>query len=130
VTHVGDSRAYLYAQGQLKLLTTDHSYVQRLQDAGQITAEEAAYHPQRNMLYNAVGQGSGLAIDTYTQMLPAEGKVILCSDGMWGLVSQPDIEQVLGDSLSLQEMAGKLVDLALAAGGSDNISVIVIDFRF
>ena len=130
VAHVGDSRAYVLADGELKLVTTDHSYVRRLQDAGQITEEEAAVHPQRNMLYKAVGQGGQLDIDTFTQTLPTKGKVVLCSDGLWGLVSDKEIQETLESDIPLSKMAGILVERALQAGGYDNISVILVDFGF
>lgn len=84
LAHVGDSRAYLFSDGEINLLTTDHSYVRRLQEAGQLTEEEASVHPQRNLLYLAVGQGEGLQVDTFTQTLPQVGKLILCSDGLVG----------------------------------------------
>lgn len=130
VAHVGDSRAYLFADDKLKLLTTDHSYVRRLQDAGQLTEEEAAVHPQRNMLYRAVGQGDDLDIDTFTKTLPEQGKLVLCSDGLWGLVSDADIVEVLKRDIPLPAMTGELVVMARAAGGYDNITAIVIDFNF
>ena len=130
LAHVGDSRAYLFTEGELTQVTTDHSYVRRLQDSGQITEEEAALHPQRNMLYKAVGQGGELEIDTSAQTLPDTGKFILCSDGMWGLVSNNVIQDILDSEAPISEMAEKLVDLALEGGGHDNISVIIVDFNF
>lgn len=129
IAHVGDSRAYVFDDEHLKLVTTDHSYVRRLQEAGQLTEEEAASHPHRNMLYMAVGQGGQLDIDTFTQPLPKSGKLILCSDGLWGLVTEQMIKEVLSkDSVSLSVRADELVDLALRAGGYDNITVILVDF--
>lgn len=130
VAHIGDSRAYLLKDEKLKQVTTDHSYVRRLQDAGQLTEEEAAIHPQRNMLYKAVGQGGELEIDTFTQSLPQAGKLMLCSDGLWGLVPDKIAQEILLDSLPLEEMADNLIDLALKAGGHDNISVVLVDFSF
>jgi protein phosphatase len=110
-------------------VTTDHSYVRRLQEAGQLTEEEAASHPHRNMLYMAVGQGGQLDIDTFTQPLPKSGKLILCSDGLWGLVTEQMVKEVLSkDNVSLSMMADELVNLALKAGGYDNITVILVDF--
>ena len=130
ITHIGDSRAYLMSDGQLKQLTTDHSYVRRLIDAGQLTEEEAIVHPQRNMLYKAVGQGGTLDIDTFTQTLPKNGTLIICSDGLWGLVSDPSITNVVQKEDSLWDRANELVDLALEAGGHDNISTILVSFSF
>lgn len=131
LAHVGDSRAYLLSDQKLQLLTTDHSYVQRLQDAGQLTPEEAATHPQRNVLYRAVGQGGELEVDVSTLALPAEGQLLLCSDGLWGLVPEVDLIATLDDaSLSLQDKADRLVEQALAHGGHDNITAIVVSFSF
>jgi len=130
ITHVGDSRAYLLDSQNLKQLTTDHSYVRRLVDAGDLTEEEAAVHPQRNMLYKAVGQGGTLDIDTFTQTLPKEGILILCSDGLWGLVSDLEIKSTVQKETSLSDRASSLVDLALEAGGHDNISAILVAFEF
>lgn len=131
IAHVGDSRAYLFENDSLKVVTTDHSYVRRLQEAGQLTEEEAASHPHRNMLYMAVGQGGNLDVETFTQSLPTSGKLILCSDGLWGLVTEQMIKEVLSrENLPLQVMADELVELALKAGGYDNITIIVVDFSF
>jgi protein phosphatase len=129
IAHVGDSRAYMFDNNNLHLVTTDHSYVRRLQEAGQLTEEEAASHPHRNMLYMAVGQGGQLDVETFTQSLPKSGKLILCSDGLWGLVTEQMIKDVLSkDGASMPEMVDELVDLALKAGGYDNITVILVDF--
>jgi serine/threonine protein phosphatase PrpC len=130
LVHVGDSRAYLLAKdGELQPVTTDHSVVQALRDAGQITAEEAAVHPDRNLLYRALMGETLEQIDTYTQSLPKEGTLILCSDGLWGLVPDERLQQTLGEELSLSEKADRLVDQALEAGGHDNITVILVDFQ-
>jgi serine/threonine protein phosphatase PrpC len=128
LVHVGDSRAYLYSEDKLEQVTTDHSYVRRLQEAGQLTPEEAASHPQRNVLYRAVGQGDELEIDTFTRSLPKAGKLILCSDGLWGLVPEPMMKEVLDREVSPQEKVDTLVNMALQAGGHDNITGVLVDF--
>jgi protein phosphatase len=128
LVHVGDSRGYLYTDGKLEQITTDHSYVQRLQEAGQLTAEEAAVHPQRNVLYRAVGQGDELEIDAFTRALPRVGKLLLCSDGLWGLVPEGQIKEILGSDASPQEMVESLVEMALQGGGHDNITGVLVDF--
>jgi protein phosphatase len=130
IAHVGDSRAYLLANGDMQQVTTDHSYVQRLQDAGQLTEDEAAVHPQRNMLYRAVGQGGMLEVQTFTRSLPKYGNLFLCSDGLWGLVSDSSIRDVLQQDAPLEAKADTLVKLALQAGGYDNITVILVEFDF
>lgn len=130
IAHVGDSRAYLLTNGDMQQVTTDHSYVQRLQDAGQLTSDEAAVHPQRNMLYRAVGQGGVLDVETFTRSLPQKGKLFLCSDGLWGLVSDSSIQDVLQQDAPLGVKANTLVKLALQAGGYDNITVVLVEFEF
>jgi protein phosphatase len=130
IAHIGDSRAYLLVDGELTLVTTDHSYVRRLIDAGQLTEEEAAVHPQRNMLYKAVGQGGTLEIDTFTRSLPKEGMLVLCSDGLWGLVNDSDMREVITSDRSYQAMVDELVEMALRAGGHDNVSVVLVVFSF
>lgn len=130
IAHVGDSRAYLLTNNHFKQVTTDHSYVRRLIEAGQITEEEAAIHPQRNMLYRAVGAGGYLEVETYTQTLPNHGNLILCSDGLWGLVPDPAIEEELRGNSNIQGSAESLVDFALRMGGYDNISIVIVEFTF
>ena len=130
IAHVGDSRAYILMDGGLKQVTTDHSYVRRLIEAGQITEEEAAIHPQRNMLYRAVGAGGALEVETFTQTLPDHGYMIICSDGLWGLVPESVIEDEIRENGSLQGAAESLVESALNVGGYDNISIIIVEFSY
>ena len=130
LTHVGDSRAYLMVDNELKIVTDDHSFVHRLQVSGQITEEEAAVHPQRNMLYRAVGQGGNLEVDTFTSTLPENGMLMLCSDGLWGLIPDDVIAHVLGQQLPLETLTEQLVSLGLKAGGHDNISTVIVEFNF
>ena len=110
-------------------MTTDHSIVKRLEDAGHITAEEAAVHPQRNLLYRAV-TGHELDIDTYTRSLPSQGILLLCSDGLWGSLPDEEIRRILLDqAATLQDRIETLVDEALKNGSSDNVSGLLINFR-
>ena len=129
VTHVGDSRAYLLVGEELTQITTDHTLVQRLQDAGQLTAEEAEKHPHRNVLYRAVGQGGELEIDMHRRPVPENGKLLICSDGLWGLMPTEVIRETLQRAdWSLDQMVQHLVELALEAGGHDNITGVLIEF--
>ncbi|MBP7999085.1 MAG: serine/threonine-protein phosphatase [Chloroflexi bacterium] len=128
VAHVGDTRTYLLADGVLEQVTTDHSVVQRLVDAGQLTADEAVLYPQKNLLYRALGQQGPLDVDTYTRSLPKKGTLFLCSDGLWGLVPDGTIRELLLRDISLDEKADALVELAIQAGGHDNITVVIVDF--
>ncbi len=127
LAHVGDSRAYLYYNEELKQLTHDHSYVDKLVELGQISAEEAAVHPQRNVLYRAVGQGDHLEIDIHFQDLPKGGRLLLCSDGLWGMLSDSVIQAVLASAPTPQDACQKLIAAANEAGGRDNITAVVIE---
>ena len=92
IGHVGDSRAYLQRDGEApQLLTHDHSLVNRLLEMGQLTEEEAAVHPQRNVLYRAIGQGGTLDVDVQSYPLQGRSRLLLCSDGLWGLLEEPDL---------------------------------------
>lgn len=131
VAHVGDSRAYLLhdAGARVELLTLDHSFVQRLEDTGQITAEEAAVHPQRNILYRAIGQGDNLEVDTFSRPLAPPCWLLLCSDGLWGVVPAETISEIAGSAKSPQQACDQLVNAALNGGGPDNITVIMAQFE-
>lgn len=134
VGHVGDSRAYLMTVGddgkslKLRCLTRDHSLVQRLIELGQLTEEEAAEHPQRNVLYRAVGQGDGLEIDVENFLIPSGARLMICSDGLWGLVSDEDLLAIIRTSGNSQVACERMVAAANAAGGHDNITVVMVDF--
>jgi len=128
VAHVGDSRAYLIVEGQpsMELLTRDHSLVRRLQELGQLTPEEAEVHPQRNVLYRAIGQGDTLEVDATTRRLPPSARLMLCSDGLWGAVDDSHILQILREYADPQEACERLIQAANEGGGPDNITVIVV----
>ena len=127
ISHVGDSRAYaIYPDGHLQLLTRDHSLVKRLEELGQLTPEEAALHPQRNVLYRALGQGEPFEPDIITFQLPRSGHLFLCSDGLWGVVTDDDILRVVLSSPDPQSACQKLVEAANTAGGPDNITAILV----
>ncbi len=126
--HVGDSRGYLLRQDEdPKLLTYDHSLVRRLVDTGQLTAEEADVHPQRNVLYRAIGQEGNLDVDVFSLPIQNGDKLLLCSDGLWGMVSEMDIWRILANSSTPKEACLELVKAANAAGGNDNITVILVE---
>ncbi len=127
IAHVGDSRAYnVYLDGRIEVLTRDHSLVKRLEELGQISAEEAAVHPQRNVLYRAIGQGDMLDADIFTVPFPKGGYLLLCSDGLWGMVLAEHIQRIIKESPSLSAACQKLVAAANKAGGPDNISAILV----
>ena len=131
IAHVGDSRAYLIQDedGEAELLTLDHSFVQRLQDTGQITEEEAAVHPQRNILYRAIGQGDRLSIDTFSRPLPKPSWLVLCSDGLWGVVDIEFLKASVTSAATPQQACDELVEAALHAGAPDNVTVIIVRYE-
>jgi protein phosphatase len=128
IGHVGDSRAYLLRDGRTEVLTRDHSLVERLRELGQLTAEEAAVHPQRNVLYRAIGQGANLEVDVTSMPAPGSGYIMVCSDGLWGVLGDERMKQIIADAPSPQVACEQLVDAANAAGGPDNITVILVRF--
>lgn len=126
LTHVGDSRAYLFQEnGQTEILTRDHSLVKRLEELGQITPEEAAQHPQRNVLYRALGQGEPFEPDVNTLQVPNHGYLLLCSDGLWGVVPEKELLNHINSTNDLHLACKKMVDSANQAGGPDNITAIL-----
>jgi protein phosphatase len=128
IAHIGDSRAYqIDADSNSQVLTTDHSLVQRLQELGQISSDEAAVHPQRNVLYRALGQADPISAEFVTAPIPSSGYLVLCSDGLWGVVSDDKMVDIITTAASPQQASQELVEAANAAGGPDNISVIVIE---
>lgn len=127
ISHVGDSRAYLVNRdGSLHKITRDHSLVQRLLDLNEITPEEAEKHPQKNILIKAVGQPEPFQPDTFNLQIPAGAGLMLCSDGLWGVVSEKIISKTLTSFVDPIIACQKLVDEANNAGGPDNISVIIV----
>jgi len=126
IAHIGDSRAYhIYADGRAEVVTRDHSLVKRLEELGHISPTEAENYPHRNVLYRALGQGDVLEADVFTVSFPQKGYLMLCSDGLWGIVADQDINKIIREAPSLQRACQNLVEAANAAGGPDNISVII-----
>ena len=127
LAHVGDSRAYMLHKGGLYQLTEDHSYVNLLKKHGQITEEEAANHPQRNMIVRAVGTSEEVEVDLINTPWNQGDTLLLCSDGLTTMVSEREIGLVLSSTtMSLDEKADQLIKMALDAGGTDNISLILL----
>ena len=131
IVHVGDSRAYLLRGARLLRLTRDHTYVQLLLDSGQLTEEEAANFGARHLLVNALGGVSeDVEVDVSQLTLTSGDRLLLCSDGLTDLVDDETIRQVLIDCRQSTEACRRLVDLALAAGGKDNVTVVVAGYTF
>lgn len=127
IANVGDSRAYLVSSEGLQQITRDHSLVDRLVELGQLTVAEAANHPQKNVLYRAVGQGGVLEVDTFMHAIPPGCCLLLCSDGLWGMVGEEEMARIIAGAHSPQAACGALVVAANQAGGKDNISVILVE---
>lgn len=127
IAHVGDSRAYLIQpDGRIQIITQDHSLVQRLKELGQITDEEARVHPQRNVLYRAIGQSDPLHADIKTHLMPRPGYLLLCSDGLWGVLDDAEIFRIIRNNRNPNDACQALVTAANHNGGPDNISVILV----
>lgn len=127
VAHIGDTRAYyISATGEVTVLTRDHSLVKRLVELGQITVEEAAVHPQRNVLYRALGQGEPSEADVTTSPLPEAGYLLICSDGLWGVVREQEIVEIILTTPDPHEACWQMIEAANAAGGPDNITAILV----
>jgi serine/threonine protein phosphatase PrpC len=127
VGHVGDSRAYLLHDGELRQLTTDHSLVEELVREGRLTEQEAAVHPQRSIITRALGVENAVEVDVYSVPLAAGDRLLICSDGLTTMLRPDDIAGVLRRETDPTRAANVLVDAANAAGGEDNITTVVID---
>jgi serine/threonine protein phosphatase PrpC len=130
VANVGDSRAYLLRDGQLRQITQDHSVVQRLIDAGAVPADERYTHPQRNVIYRSLGASDNVEPDIFKLTLAPGDYVLLCTDGLWEMVrDDAAMARVIGAAASLPGACQKLVDAANAAGGQDNIGLALAQVR-
>lgn len=127
LAHVGDSRAYLLRSGSLTQLTDDHSWVGEMVRRGELTPAQAAVHPHRSVITKALGTDGDVYPDIFEVPAEAGDRVMLCSDGLTGMVSDPEIAEILGRDEDPQAVAGLLVQAALSAGGEDNVTVVVVD---
>lgn len=129
IAHVGDSRAYfVYPDGRMQRVTKDHSLVQRMVELEEITEDEAKTHPHRNVLLRAIGQMEPYRPDIQTHQIPRQGRMLLCSDGLWSVVPENEIFRIVNGGSNLSMVCQSLVEAANNAGGPDNISVIVVEF--
>jgi protein phosphatase len=123
-SHVGDSRAYVLRDGQLKRLTKDHSLVEELRRQGRLTEEQAEEHPQRSIITRALGPEPSVNVDTMTFAARDGDVFLLCSDGLTTMVSDDEIREILIGSKSLRTAVSKLIDAANRGGGRDNITAV------
>jgi PPM family protein phosphatase len=127
LAHVGDSRAYLLRDGDLEQLSEDHSWVGEMVRRGELTPAQAAIHPHRNVITRVLGTEGEVQPDVIEQPAKPGDRVLLCSDGLTGMVADTEILELLASGEGPQETAEMLVKAAVAAGGEDNVTVVVID---
>jgi protein phosphatase len=124
IVHVGDSRAYLYRDGELRQLTRDHSLVEELRRQGKLTTEEAEEHPQRSIITRALGPERDVELDVHTHQARSGDVFLLCSDGLTSMLREDQVRKILEESESLKAAVDRLVEEANRAGGRDNITVV------
>ena len=127
LAHVGDSRIYLFREQRLIALTEDHSLVNALLKSGEITQEMAENHPRKNIITRSLGMPGSLEVDVAIHKIEDHDQLLLCSDGLTNMVSEPKITQILLEAASLQDASQRLIEEANAKGGLDNITVLLID---
>ena len=128
IGHIGDSRIYRIRKNNMKKITTDHSYVEKLIQDGDITREESYNHPKKNLLMKALGTDKEVEPDLIYTVLSKNDMIIICSDGLTNMISETEILDIVKESNS-EDVANTLVEVANDSGGLDNITVIFIDNR-
>jgi PPM family protein phosphatase len=127
IGHVGDSRAYLMREGELRQITNDHSLVEELVRGGELTPEQAEVHPQRSIITRALGIDPRIDVDVYPIELQAGDRILFCSDGLTTMVRQDEMASILAHEHDPKRAAQLLVDAANAAGGEDNITAVIVE---
>ncbi|GHJ59025.1 serine/threonine protein phosphatase [Nocardioides sp. OK12] len=127
LANLGDSRIYRFNDGRLDQVSVDHSVVQELVDAGAITAEAAAHHPERHVITRALGTSETSEADYFLLPLPAVERLVLCSDGVSGMIDDDEMAGILDGAADPRDAADTMIAAALAAGGRDNATVVVVD---
>lgn len=129
LANVGDSRAYVFSEGEMTQVTDDHSLAEERMRQGEMTEEEAAVHPQRHILTRALGVSSQVDVDMWELELHTGDRLLLCSDGLTNEVGNDEMADILGEVDDPAEAAQRLVDVANGHGGADNITVVVVDVQ-
>lgn len=129
IAHVGDSRAYLIRDGKIIQLTEDHSLVNELVKSGEISEEMAVNHPRKNILTRSVGMPGTVEVDVSTYIWQLKDRLLLCSDGLTNMLSEEMIETIVNQEGTLSDKVTELINQANEAGGADNITVLLIEFK-
>jgi protein phosphatase len=127
VAHIGDSRAYRLRSDSLEQLTDDHSFVGQMVRDGQLPTEAYYVHPRRNVITRALGQFADVNVDLSTEVLEAGDRYLICSDGLWEMIRDPELQQHLRDLDDMEATVEALIELAVERGGPDNISVVIAE---
>ncbi|WP_077326096.1 Stp1/IreP family PP2C-type Ser/Thr phosphatase [Virgibacillus siamensis] len=126
VVHIGDSRCYILNDDGFKQVTEDHSFVNALVQSGEISKDDAQYHPRKNVVLKALGTESHIEPDVRTVCLDPGNKILLCSDGLTDKVEDNELEKILQEEADLQVTGDQMIDLANERGGEDNISLVLL----
>lgn len=126
IASVGDSRVYWIENGSINQITEDHSLVAKLVTAGKLTREEARNHPKSNLLYRTIGSEESVKVDIFTIGLKKSGCLLLCTDGLWGEVTDEDIHQACATEKDIRIACGRLIRTANENGGKDNITAVMV----
>jgi serine/threonine protein phosphatase PrpC len=129
IVNIGDSRTYMVRSEQIYQLTTDHSLVGQLVAGGLISPDDVYTHPQRSQIYRSLGDKLNVQIDIFKQQLHPGDILLSCSDGLWEMVRDPQIESILNNAPDPQAACTQLIEAANTNGGEDNVSVVVVFVR-
>lgn len=128
IGHIGDSRCYMISDGEMSLVTEDHSLVNELVRHGEISKEDAEYHPKKNVLLRALGTEEKVGLDVKTLVLEENDQLLLCSDGLSNKVAINDMQRILQLNEQLETKGEHLIQLANDRGGEDNITLVIVDY--
>jgi serine/threonine protein phosphatase PrpC len=129
IANVGDSRTYMLRGGQIYRLTTDHSLVQQLVAGGLIEPDDVYTHPRRSQIFRSLGDNPNVSVDIFQQQIQPGDTLLSCSDGLWEMVRDPQIESILNAAPDPQTAILHLIEAANAGGGDDNVSAVVVFVR-
>ncbi|TCK98333.1 protein phosphatase [Natranaerovirga hydrolytica] len=128
IGNIGDSRLYIIENNAINKITKDHSLVEEMIHTGHITEEEANEHPDRNVITRAIGAQPSIEVDIYKIKLKANNKILMCSDGLTNMLSEETVNQIINEANEDKDKVDHLINKANELGGTDNISVILMDF--